>query len=278
MQATARPSVEEELSLIRRAQEGDARALQRLTTAHLGLVRKVAARYRGFAPLADLVQEGSLGLLHAVRKFDADRGVRLSTYAVWWIRATILRYLEHNTGLVRLTTTRARTRLFYHLARTRQQLAAAGVEPTAQDVADVLDVPVEEVARMEQGLRPGVSLDAPVGDEAGRDRAVDRLADDDEGPGARLEERELGEVLRGRLAEFAAHLSGRELEVFRDRIASDAPVSLQALGERWGVTREAARRLEHKVLVPLRRYLQRELGDALPPPPPRQPNLSAYSR
>lgn len=259
---------EEHALALRLFERGDARAFAKLVEGNLRLVLKVAARYRGLAPQSDLVQEGNLGLIHAVRKFDPSRGVRLSTYAVWWIRAYILRFLERNRSLVRVTTTRARSRIFYRLSRTRQALLAQGLEPTAERIAEVLCVAVGEVEVMLQAMRPDLRLDAPApgtDDDAGSS-LLDRVAHEDETPATQLEEAEMGEVLRDKLEQYCTRLRGREAELFTDRLLRDDPIPLQELGERWGVTREAARRLELRVLGPLRRFLVRELGDAVPEP------------
>jgi RNA polymerase sigma-32 factor len=256
--------VERQLAL-RLRDEGDSEALRCLVEANLRVVVRVASRYRGLAPAADLVQEGNLGLLDAVRRFDPDHGTRLSTFAVWWIRAKILRYLERNRGAVRMTTTKARSRLFYQLSRTRQRLLAAGVEPTAERIAQSLSVDVADVELMLQASRPDVALDAPgpLGDE-GRSPLVDRMAADTETPDVRMESDELGTVLREKLAVYGDRLRGREKELFEARLLTEDPPSLRELGDRWGLTGEAARRLELRVLAPLRRFLVRELGDAVP--------------
>lgn len=256
----------EERALALRLRGGDdAEAVRRLVEANMRVVVRVAARYRGLAPTSDLVQEGSLGLLDAVRRFDPDHGARLSTFAVWWIRARILRYLERNRGAVRLTTTKARSRLFYRMTRTRQALLARGVEPTAARIAEALAVDVADVELMLQAARPDIALDAPgpSGDE-GKVTLGERIAADFETPDARMESDELGAVLRDKLAVYGQRLHGREKDLFEARVLTEDPPSLRELGDRWGLTAEAARRLESRVLAPLRRFLVRELGDAVP--------------
>lgn len=256
---------EEHRLALRYRDHADAQAFERLVTDNLHVVARVAGRYRGLGSAADLVQEGSVGLMEAVRRFDPEHGTRLSTFAVWWIRASILRYLERNHGVVRRTTTKARSRLFYQMSRAQARLLAEGHEPTAVRVAEALDVPVTDVELMMQASRPDVALDAPssLGGEV-TSALVDRMPADVETPDARMEADELGAAFRRTLEGYAERLRGRERELFFARVLDEDPPSLRELGDRWGVDGETARRLESRVLRPLRRFLVRELGDAVP--------------
>ncbi|MEM6996767.1 MAG: sigma-70 family RNA polymerase sigma factor, partial [Myxococcota bacterium] len=235
-----------------------------LVAAAQPLVRRIAHRHRGpGCALHDLVQEGNVGLLAAIDRFDPDRGVRLATYAAWWVRAYVLRFVERNARLVRGATTSDRLRLFYQLGRTTQQLAAEGRETGPAAVAEALGVDERDVVAMQMLRAPAASLDAPSEGE-GRPRvALDRLADTSDSPEQWLESEELRERLDDALDRFGATLHGRSLEMFRDRVRSPRPASLHELSQRWGVTRPAARRIEDRVSRPLRRFLYREMGDAI---------------
>jgi RNA polymerase sigma-32 factor len=210
------------------------------------------------------VQEGNLGLLQAIDRFDPERGLRLATYAAWWIRAYILRYVEHNDRMVRGTTTKARLRLFYQLERTRQRLLARGEDPTASAIARELGVDDSDVVAMELLAPPIASLDARVPGHDGEAPArIDRLADDAASPEQWLGEHELRNQLDGALDRFGRTLQGRSLELFHERVAAPRPVSLRELSRRWGVTPATARRIETRVARPLRRFLFEQMGDSI---------------
>ena len=255
-----------ECQLVRRwAQEQDATARDRLVVSMLPLVRRIARRHRGNGcTLADLEQEGQLGLLAAIDRFDPERGVRLATYAAWWVRAFVLRFVEHNARLVRGATTSQRLRLFYQLGRTKQRLAADGQDTSPAAIAEALGVPERDVVAMEMLSTPAASLDAPLPGSEGQARTgIDRLADVADTPEDWLQSEELRDRLDAALDSFAKTLEGRSLEMFTDRVCAPSPASLHELSARWGVTRAAARRIEDRVSRPLRRFLYREMGDAI---------------
>jgi RNA polymerase sigma-32 factor len=247
--------------------EGDADAGRVLVTSNLRLVVKIANEYRrGYQSLLDLVQEGNVGLVRAVQKYDPYRGVKLSTYAGWWIRAYILKFILNNWRLVKIGTTQNQRKLFYNLRKQQAALKAAGVDATPERIARALDVSPDEVVEMEKRLAaPDVSLDAPLStDDEGTARTrIEMLEDRTEDPEGSLGQVELKDLLGERLRRFGAGLSGRELEIFRDRLMADEPLTLQELGDRWGVSRERARQLEKRMVLRLRDYLQGELGDAV---------------
>ncbi len=262
----ARLDADTERALARRwLVDRDPVARDRLLVAHQFVVRQQARRYRcAGCSVADLEQEGNLGLLRAIDRFDPDRGVRLSTYAAWWVRAYILRFIEHNSRIIRGATTTNRTRLFYQLAKTKDRLAAEGEDASCERVAAALGVNERDVAAMEMLRAPIASLDAPVpGFERDTGSRMDRIAAEIETPEQSLESAQLRERLGDVLDRFGQTLSGRSLEMFRERVASDRPVSLQELSARWGITRAAARRIERRVAQPLRRWLYREMGDTI---------------
>ena len=242
----------------------DPDARSKLVASQQRLVARIARRFRGYGcNEPDLVQEGNLGLLRAVDRFDPTRGVRLSTYAAWWIKAYILRFIEHNSRMIRGATTTDRLRLFYQLSKAKERLVSSGEPVTAAAIAHALGVSERDVVEMEQLRRPEVSLNAPVSREPGSMSGMDRLPDAGPTPETVLESAELEERLQAALESFEKTLNGRALEMFRDRVASRRPASLQELSERWGVTRAAARRVEDRVARPLRRHLYKELGDTI---------------
>ncbi len=262
-------SREEEHELaVRWVEEGDKEAGRRLVTSNLRLVVKLANEYRrGYQNLLDLVQEGNVGLVKAVEKFDPYRGVKLSTYAGWWIRAYMLKYILNNWRLVKLGTTQNQRKLFFNLRKQRAALQAAGVEPTAENIAEALDVSTSEVVEMQKRLSaPDASLNAPLrGDEDDGRTRMDVLEDESGlgDPESGVSDEEFKRLLSDKLRRFGAGLEGRELEIFTDRLMSDDPVTLQELGERWGVSRERARQVEKRMVLRLRTYLTEELGDAV---------------
>ncbi len=248
-------------------EHGDREAGRRLVTANLRLVVKLANEYRrGYHNLLDLVQEGNVGLVRAVEKFDPYRGVKLSTYAGWWIRAYILKYILNNWSVVKIGTTQTQRKLFFNLRKAQERLRAAGVEATSEQLARELDVGEEDVVEMQKRMAGrDSSLDAPVGNDEGSTRTrLDSLGDDaQEDPETSMGGSELKELLFDRLRRFGATLEGRDLELFRERVIADEPLTLQDFGERWGVSRERARQVEKRLVLKLRAYLQQELGDTV---------------
>ena len=257
---------EEHTLAVRWIEHGDKEAGRRLVTSNLRLVVKIAHEYkRTYQNLLDLVQEGNVGLIQAVKKFDPYRGVKLSTYSGWWIRAYILKFILNNWRLVKIGTTQNQRKLFFNLRKQREKLVQAGVDPTAERIARELDVSEAEVIEMDRRLSaPDMSLNAPLGDDDGDGRTrLDIIEDSTDDPAATVESAEFKEILQDKLRRFGATLAGRELEIFRDRIVADEPVTLQDLGDRWNVSRERARQLEKRMVLRLREFLQSELGDAV---------------
>ncbi len=260
---------EEEFELaLRWFEQGDQEAARRLVTSNLRLVVKIANEYRrGYQNLLDLVQEGNVGLIRAVQKFDPHRGVKLSTYAGWWIRAYVLKHILNNWRMVKIGTTQNQRKLFFNLRKQREALIKAGVDPTAENIAKQLDVSPEEVVEMEKRMAaPDASLDAPLGsgeDEGQTRTRMDMLEDEEGGPEDEVSSKEFKRLLHDKLRAFGATLEGREMEIFQDRLMNDEPVTLQDLGDRWGVSRERARQIEKRMVLRLRAFLQDELGDAV---------------
>lgn len=253
-------SAEEELRLALLVHEKkDSRAAARLVLSNLRLVVKIANEYRRvYRAVTDLVQEGNIGLMHAVERFDPHRGVKLSSYAAWWIRAYILRFILGNWRLVRIGTTQAQRKLFFNLKREKARLSALGVEPTSTRLAAHLGVPEKDVVEMDQRLaRCDASLDVPLSD--GEDRSpnrVDMLRANGPSPEAAAESSEVSALVRERVRTFRDGLSGRHQVIFDRRIAAEDPITLQELAGEFGLSRERVRQLEARIVRQLREELQ----------------------
>jgi RNA polymerase sigma-32 factor len=239
-----------------------------LVTANLRLVVKIAYEYRrAYKNIMDLIQEGNIGLMPAVKRYDPYRGVKLSSYAAWWIRAYILRFILNNWRLVKLGTTQAQRKLFFNLRKKRAELQALGIDPTNAEIAKQLNVPLQDVDEMDVRLQASEkSLDAPVGDSEGRAIAkVDMMPSAAEGPEALLADSELQGLLKDKLSDFRKTLEGKdkEIAIFDQRLVADEPLTLQELGDRFGISRERVRQLEQRLTGRLREYLRDEIGDAV---------------
>jgi RNA polymerase sigma-32 factor len=261
-------SREEEHELaVRYAETGDVEAARKLITANLRLVVKIAHEYRrAHRNLLDLIQEGNVGLVQAVKKYDPYRGVKLSSYAAWWIRAYMLKFILNNWRLVKIGTTQAQRKLFFNLRKEKEKLEAMGFDASSKALAEALDVPEREVIEMEKRLGQGeMSLDAPLArDEDGGRSHLDMLESSGETrPDVMAEGEEFRSILRNKLAEFEKTLKGREQTIFRERLLNDQPKTLQEIGEAYGISRERARQLEKRLTTKLKAYLQAELGDAV---------------
>lgn len=257
-------SVDEEQSLARRFRDqGDTRAAHRLVTANLRFVVKVSYEYRSYGfRMADLIQEGNIGLMKAVQKFDPDKGIRLISYAVWWIRAYIQNFILKSWSLVKLGTTQAQRKLFFSLARTKREMDRTSVEHGADSdshdavkVAKKLRVKAGEVREMEQRMDGrDFSLDAPIGDD-GAHSHVDFVpsalpSQDEELSGAQEHE-----MVAGRVADALTRLDARERYIIEQRVMSERPLTLKELGEHFGFSRERARQLEIRAKEKLRQEL-----------------------
>jgi RNA polymerase sigma-32 factor len=258
---------EEKALAVKLVEHGDNTAARRLIEANLRLVVKIAYEYRrAHKNLLDLVQEGNIGLIQAVSKFDPYRGVKLSSYAAFWIRAYILKFILNNWRLVKIGTTQAQRKLFFNLRKEREKLEQLGFQATTALLAERLDVPEKEVIDMERRLAaPEASLDAPLGsgDDDGVRTRMDYLPSDGERPDRAVAQSEFSQLLRGKLETFASTLEGREQTIFRERWLTEDPLTLQEIGDRYSVSRERARQLEKRMLDRLKKYLEAELGTAI---------------
>jgi RNA polymerase sigma-32 factor len=242
-------SVEEEQALARRFIKGDLAAGHRLVTSNLRFVVKVAYEYRSYGiKMSDLIQEGNIGLMKAVQKFDPDKGIRLISYAVWWIRAYIQNYILKNWSLVKLGTTQAQRRLFFSLARTRRELeklgSGDGAIVDAEEIARKLNVKASEVREMEQRMGGrDLSLDAPVGEE-GDATHLDFVESESASQVDEVADRQQAQLTRERIRLALQRLDPRERFIIEHRVMGDAEMTLSELGEHFGFSRERARQLE----------------------------------
>jgi len=253
---------ERELARVYR-ETGDRQALLRLITGNLMLVVRIAMSFRRAARnLLDLIQEGNIGLLQAIERFDPELGVRLPTYAAYWVRAYMVKFLLDNVRLVRVGTTNARRKLLRNLRREKQRLEEQGFEVGPKLLAEHFGVSEEDVRDVQAALGSrDVSIDAPVTDEDERRRAEvlpDERGADVEGQVARRELQERAETAIGR---FKKGLNERDLTLLEQRILSDDPQTLQALGDKFGTSREAVRQSEARLMKRLTQHLKDELGD-----------------
>ena len=256
---------EEEKALAEQyAATGDVAAAAKLVTSNLRLVVKIAFEYRrAYRNIMDLVQEGNIGLMHAVKKFDPTRGVKLSSYAAWWIRAYILRFILNNWRLVKLGTTQAQRKLFFNLNKERQRLRAMGIEPTSAALADRMGVAEREVDDMERRLKgDDVSLDAEISDGEGRSLTrLDLIADPTALQDSLFNDADFDDAFKKRLHAFGAQLSGKEQFIFQNRLVGGDPLTLQEIGDKFGVSRERIRQIERRLLDKLRRFLTSEMPE-----------------
>ena len=245
---------------------GNLSVAARLVTANLRLVVKLAREHsNAHISLLDLIQEGNLGLITAVQKFDPDRGVKLSSYAAWWIRAFILKFTLSNCRLVRIGTTQVQRKLFFNLGHQRAKLEQSGGHADTKELAASLDVPESQVIEMEIRLGEETRLDAPVrGATGGKGLLGDFVpAPEDQRPDAQMEEGQFRALLRSKLHSFESSLDHRDRDIFQRRLLTDEPVTAVEIAQDFGISRERVRQLEGRLLGRLRRILSDEMGDAV---------------
>ncbi|MFN7698440.1 MAG: sigma-70 family RNA polymerase sigma factor, partial [Deltaproteobacteria bacterium] len=205
---------------------------------------------------------GNIGLMQAVKKYDPNRGVKLSSYAAWWIRAYILRFILNNWRLVKLGTTQAQRKLFFNLKKEKAKLAALGIDPTPELIAEKLDVTAEEVVSMDRRLSGAeVSLDAPLSQGSdGRPTTRVEMMASEQGPiDDALAQGELNEILTEKIHEFGKTLSGKDAIIFQERLVAEEPKTLQELGDQFGVSRERVRQLDKRLQDKIRVYLESQV-------------------
>ncbi len=242
---------------------GDREAAYRLVTSNLKLVVKIAMIYHKiYRNLLDLVQEGNLGLMQAIRRFDPSRGTRLPTYAVWWIKAYILKFLLDNSRMVRIGTTNARRKILMNLSREKRELEAKGIVPTTQLLARNLGVEEQDLLEVQQGMTgPDISLDAPVGNSDTDIRYEDTLNLMEQSVDDKIAQTEFRHLLERKFEEFADTLSEREKIILNRRLIADEPQTLQQIADIYGISREAVRVAEKKLVAKIKKYMIESFGD-----------------
>jgi RNA polymerase sigma-32 factor len=250
-------TVEEEREVARKAHEqNDLQARNRLITSNLRLVVKIAMEYRrAYSQILDLIQEGNAGLVQAVNRFNPYLNVKLSTYSAWWIRAYILKFLMDNKSMVRMGTTDAQRKLFFRLRSEAEKMYALTQRFDTQLLAENIGVKESDVIEMHQRLsKNDLSLDSPVREDSDT-RHVDTLVADIPDPDVAAERGELLAILRAKVGEIENELNERDAYIFRERILADEPVTLQDVGDKFGITRERARQLESRVMKKIKEVL-----------------------
>jgi RNA polymerase sigma-32 factor len=241
---------EQETSFAKRwRQNGDREAAYRLVTCHLRLVAKIAMRYRGYGlPIADIVSEGNVGLMHAVKRFDPDRGVRLATYAMWWIKATIKDYVLRSWSMVKISAGPAQKKLFFKLRQAKSAIAAYEDGDLRPDqikaISDHLKVPEDDVMDMDRRLRGDIALNARIGDAPDAAELIDSLVDSSQSHDVTFAEDEELAQRKEALSAAIASLNSRERDIFTQRYLTEDPPNLETLARRYEISRERIRQIE----------------------------------
>jgi RNA polymerase sigma-32 factor len=255
-------TVEEEKKLaIDWLKNGNTKAAQKLVTSHLRLVAKIAMGYRGYGlPLFDLISEGNLGLIQAIRKFDPDKGFRLATYAIWWIRASIQEYVLHSWSLVKIGTTAAQKKLFFNLRRLRNQLKKYEEGYLTNDqiksISQDLGVTEDEVKQMEgRVFNQDFSLNTPLNDENDSEW-IDQVEDNDLDVVTKVEERDELDKRKALYNQAVKKLESRELEILTARRLDEEPKTLEDLSQKYSISRERVRQIENKAIKKLQEEIK----------------------
>lgn len=252
---------EEEYKLaIKYRTTGDKEAAYRLVTSHLILVVKIAMRFsRMYSNIFELIQEGNIGLLEAVKRFDPFKGTRLSTYATWWIRAFILKYIVDNLRIVKVGTTNIRRKLLFKLQKEIERLELEGYNPHTKMLAEHFGASEDDIIDIGEALSSkDVSLDMPI-DDGSKEMFVDTIESKEQSPEERVVQKQFKDLFYKKLSKFEEGLNEYEREILRNRILSEDPVTLQDIGDKFKVTREAVRQAEKRLNERLKRYLETEL-------------------
>jgi RNA polymerase sigma-32 factor len=254
--------LEQEYMLAKRWKEhADPEAAHQLVTSHLRLVAKIAMGYRGYGlPLSELISEGNVGMMQAVKRFDPDRGFRLATYAMWWIRAAIQEYILHSWSLVKMGTTAAQKKLFFNLRKLKGQLQAmeeGDLSPeNLKKIATALDVPEADVVSMNRRLAsPDHSLNAPLRSDS-EGEWQDWLVDESESQETRLGERQELGLRRDLLEKAMTHLNDRERHILTERRLRDNPTTLEDLSQQYRISRERVRQIEVRAFEKLQKAIK----------------------
>jgi RNA polymerase sigma-32 factor len=255
---------DEEFDLSRRVQESnDQDAAFRLVSSHLRLVVKIAMDFqrRWMQNVLDLIQEGNVGLMRAVQKFDPDKGIKFSYYASFWIKAYILKFIMDNWRLVKIGTTQAQRKLFYNLNKERQRLESLGFDTDAAAISQALNVSESQVQEMEQRMGGNdLSLDITLGDDTSTTR-LDILPALQPGIEETLAREEISRAMQEHIESIIPELSDKEVDILEKRLLADQPATLREIGEKYDITRERVRQLETRLLQKLKSHLTKKIGD-----------------
>jgi len=255
---------EEEIELGRRiTEEGDSDAAFIMATSNLRLVVKIALEFQRIwmQNLLDLIQEGNIGLMHAVQKFDPYKNVKFSYYASFWIKAYILKFIMDNWRLVKIGTTQGQRKLFFKLKKEKQKLIDEGFIPHTQLLTDRLGVSEREVMEMDQRLDGwDLSLDAPLKEDSDTQRG-EFLSSGDASIESQMAKKEIETLLQENVAIFRKQLDERELEIFDNRIFTDAPLTLQDIGDKYNISRERVRQLEKNIIKKMKAFFKEGIPD-----------------
>jgi RNA polymerase sigma-32 factor len=238
-------------------EHGDRDAAHRLVTSHLRLVAKIAMGYRGYGlPIADVISEGNIGLMQAVKRFDPDRGFRLATYAIWWIRASIQEFILRSYSLVRMGTTANQKKLFFNLRKAKSKISAledGDMRPDQVElIAGNLGVTEQDVIEMNRRLGGDASLNAPIRDDGDSGEWQDWLVDEAPSPERVMVESEELDQRRKALGEALTVLNVRECRIFEARRLAENPITLEELADEFGISRERVRQIEVKAFDKVR--------------------------
>lgn len=253
---------EEEYQLaVKYQEEKDTEAAYKLVTSNLRLVVKIALEFHRawVMNLLDLIQEGNIGLMQAVKKFDPYQGVRLSSYASFWIRAYILRFILDNWRLVKIGTTQAQRKLFFNLQKEKTKLEALGYAAEPKQLAESIGVKEKEVIQMDQRMSSWeASLDAPLRGDT-ESSLMDFLPGKQVPAEKKLADDEIKSLVNQKLQEFKKTLKDKELDIFQNKLLSEKPATLQEIGDKYGITRERIRQIEARLLRKIKSFLEEEI-------------------
>src|SRR6266853_1494248 len=262
---------QQEYMLAKRWREHDDRdAAQKLVTSHLRLVAKIAMGYRGYGlPISEVVSEGNVGLMQAVKRFEPEKGFRLATYAMWWIKASIQEYILRSWSLVKMGTTANQKKLFFNLRKAKSKISALDEGDMRPDqvklIAKRLGVTEQDVIDMNRRLGGDVSLNSPIREEGDSGEWQDWLVDDSISQETRLAESEEFDNRRRALGEALTVLNDRERRIFEARRLAEKPITLDELGEEFGVSRERVRQIEVRAFEKVKKGVRHRVGMADPP-------------
>jgi RNA polymerase sigma-32 factor len=263
-------------------EHGDRDAAHRLVTSHLRLVAKIAMGYRGYGlPISEVISEGNVGLMQAVKRFEPEKGFRLATYAMWWIKAAIQEYILRSWSLVKMGTTANQKKLFFNLRKAKSKISALEEGDMHPDqvklIAKRLGVTEQDVIEMNRRLGGDVSLNAPIRDEGDSGEWQDWLVDESSSQESRLMASEESDNRRKALGEALTVLNDRERRIFEARRLADDPITLEELADEFGVSRERVRQIEVRAFEKVQKAVRNRVAAMeAPPTPPAMQSLAAH--